>query len=257
MGKSVELMDSKPPCGHTRCRGFAPLRLVLLDLDDTLCDYRSARDRRLRAAFTNGNEPGSDHRLGDDLDRMVAASIAANPHGVEHFPRLFEEFGATDPTRAEQAAEWYRRNRFFGLRLFPESLSVIAWLRSCDSPPLRIGVVTNGPAEIQRTKAMTLGIDRLVDFVLVSGEFGSEKPDRAIFEEALRLGGAPPERAIMVGDSLEHDIAGAQAAGITAVWINRSEYPNIPVVPKPDFVVQRLRELPDVLLRAGEMNARC
>jgi putative hydrolase of the HAD superfamily len=80
---------------------------------------------------------------------------------------------------------------------------------------------------------MTLGIDRLVDFVLVSGEFGSEKPDRAIFEEALRLGVPRRNGPIMVGDSLEHDIAGAQAAGITAVWINRSEYPNIPVVPKP------------------------
>ena len=84
-----------------------------------------------------------------------------------------------------------------------------------------IGIVTNGPTEVQRAKLELLGIDRLVDFVLVSEEFGVAKPDPAIFREALRLAGVKPEEAIFVGDSVEFDMAGARAAGIPTVWVNR------------------------------------
>ena len=226
---------------------LASRRLLLLDLDDTLCDYSTARGRRLRTAFAGGDEPTAPGLCAFDLERMVAASIAVDPDGVEHFPRLFRDFGMTHQDQAERAARWYRRNRFFGLELFPETLRVFARLRATASRPLRLGVVTNGPAAIQRDKAALLGIDRLVDFVLVSGEFGSEKPDRAIFEEALRLGGARADEAVMVGDSLEHDIAGAHRAGIASIWVNPSGRSPEPIGLQPDFVITRLEELVGLL----------
>ncbi len=243
--------------GPPRPLVFNSRRLVLFDLDDTLCDYSSARERRLRTAFSGGDDPTAHAPLNLDLERMVAVSIALNPHGVDHFSRLFADLGIADPGCAERAAGWYQRNRFFGLDLFPEALRVIAWLRSTRGWSSRIGVVTNGPAEIQREKVILLGVDRLADFVLVSEEFGSEKPGRAIFPQALRLGGATAGEAIMVGDSLEHDIAGARAVEIASVWINRFGRTILPTEPVPDFIVQRLKELPCLPRLAGSHGDRC
>ena len=134
------------------------------------------------------------------------------------------------PSVAAAAADWYRKNRFHGLRLFPETEAVFATVRSAvsadDAKAARpIGIVTNGPTEVQRAKLDLLGIDRLVDFVLVSEEFGVAKPDPQIFREALRLAGVRPEEAVFVGDSAEFDMAGARAAGIPTVWVNRHQRP--------------------------------
>ena len=58
--------------------------------------------------------------------------------------------------------------------------------------------------------------------VVVSAEVGATKPDAAIFEAALRAAAmSEPAKALFVGDSLETDVAGAQAAGLRAVLLDR------------------------------------
>ena len=221
-------------------------RLVLFDLDDTLCDYARARALRLRLAFSldlgeRAVAPGAAER---DLDRMIADSLATEDHGADHFPELFRRHGVDDPAIAEAAAGWYRANRCHGLELFGDALETIAALR--DLPPSDggrvIGLVTNGPAEVQREKIALLGLDRVVDFAVVSGEFGIWKPDPRIFWEALRLGGAAPEEALFVGDSAEFDIAGARAVGMRTVWVNRSDRSWTTGSP-PDWEICDLAEL--------------
>lgn len=200
-------------------------RLVLFDLDDTLCDYASARAIRLRRAFSlcgvgaSRGEPLD----GPDLDRMIADSIAMNPHGADHFPEVFRRHGVDEPAVAQRAMAWYRHNRFHALALFADALETVASVRAATGVGAgrRVGLVTNGPAETQRAKIALLGLSEVVDFALVSGEFGAWKPDPRIFAEALRLGEAAAEETVFVGDSPEHDVAGARRAGIRAVWINR------------------------------------
>jgi putative hydrolase of the HAD superfamily len=50
---------------------------------------------------------------------------------------------------------------------------------------------------------------------------GARKPDPAIFEPALELAGCAPEEALHVGDTREEDVAGARAAGIRPLLIDR------------------------------------
>ena len=57
-------------------------------------------------------------------------------------------------------------------------------------------------------------LDRWFDAVVVSAEVGARKPDPALFLEALRRVGVPPERALHVGDHAPHDEVGARAAGM-------------------------------------------
>jgi FMN hydrolase / 5-amino-6-(5-phospho-D-ribitylamino)uracil phosphatase len=227
-------------------------KAVIFDLDDTLCDYAAAREARLRRAFTLAPHCATRSGVAVDLDHMIAESIQMHPHGADHFQELFARFGIADAGAASAAADWYRKNRFHGLHLFPGTEAVFSAVRNAvlahDSRAARpIGIVTNGPTEVQRAKLELLGIDRLVDFVLVSEEFGVAKPDPEIFREALRLAGVRPEEAVFVGDSAEFDMVGAQASGIPTVWVNRHRRAWTEPSPPPTRQVRTLAELPQLL----------
>ncbi|MCC7021983.1 MAG: HAD family hydrolase [Thermomicrobiales bacterium] len=234
-------------------RPFEPLpRAIFFDLDDTLCDYAAARRSRLRYAFSLGTDGQPIARPGVDLERMIAESIAMHPHGVDHFEALFARHGRLDPGEARAASDWYRTNRFHDLDLFPEADAVLRAVRRAQTPgpsghERAIGIITNGPAEVQRAKFERLGLAELVDFVIISGEFGAAKPDRAVFEEALRRSGATAEDAIFVGDAPEFDIAGAQGAGIRSVWVNRDGVAWASPSAPPCRVIRRIEELPPLV----------
>ncbi len=227
-------------------------KAVLFDLDDTLCDYAGARESRLRRAFTLSHDHSVQSREAIDLDRMIAESIQMHPHGADHFQELFARFGIPDARQAQAAANWYRKNRFHALCLFPGVENVFSMVRDAvsrhDPKAARpVGIVTNGPTEVQRAKLELLGVDRLVDFVLVSEEFGVAKPDPAIFFEALRLAEVAPEEAIFVGDSVEFDMVGARAAGIPTIWVNRHQRPWMEPGPPPTYQIRALADLPQLL----------
>ena len=78
-----------------------------------------------------------------------------------------------------------------------------------------VGALTNGNADLQR-----VGLDHLFDFYLNSAQVGVSKPHPKFFEAALRHTGVPPQAFIHIGDHPQHDIAGAQAAGMHSIWMN-------------------------------------
>jgi putative hydrolase of the HAD superfamily len=84
-----------------------------------------------------------------------------------------------------------------------------------------LGLLTNGASCLQREKLAASGLAGRFAAVVVSGEVGVGKPDPAIFAHALEALGAQAADAVMVGNSLAHDVAGARAAGMRAVWVNR------------------------------------
>jgi putative hydrolase of the HAD superfamily len=67
-----------------------------------------------------------------------------------------------------------------------------------------------------------VGLGELLDGVVTSAGAGARKPDPAIFAPALALAGSAPEDAVHVGDTPEEDVAGARAAGIRALLIDRT-----------------------------------
>ena len=88
---------------------------------------------------------------------------------------------------------------------------------------VKLGIITNGPSEHQWSKVKALSVERWIDKenIIVSGDYGINKPDVRIFEimqEKLQL---PNDSLYNIGDSLENDIVGANNAGWEAIWINR------------------------------------
>jgi putative hydrolase of the HAD superfamily len=66
------------------------------------------------------------------------------------------------------------------------------------------------------------GLAPRLDGVVISAEVGAAKPARAIFEHALAVAGVPAAEALHVGDTAEADLAGARAAGLRALHLDRS-----------------------------------
>jgi putative hydrolase of the HAD superfamily len=65
------------------------------------------------------------------------------------------------------------------------------------------------------------GLDGKLDGTVTSAEVGARKPDPAIFVRALELARCEPAEALHVGDTPEEDVAGARAAGIRPLLIDR------------------------------------
>jgi putative hydrolase of the HAD superfamily len=121
---------------------------------------------------------------------------------------------------------------------YPE---VPAALRALRHAGLRLVVVSNWDVSLGEMLRAT-GLRPLVDGAVSSAEAGVPKPGAAIFERALALAGGCAAGALHAGDSLEHDVAGARAAGLRPVLVARTGRP--PSVPAGVSVIASLAELP-------------
>jgi HAD superfamily hydrolase (TIGR01549 family) len=81
-------------------------------------------------------------------------------------------------------------------------------------------VVSNWDVSLAEVLDRT-GLTPLLDGVIVSAVVGAAKPSPVIFAAALERAGARAEDCVHVGDSLEQDVAGARAAGIEPVLLDR------------------------------------
>ena len=124
-------------------------------------------------------------------------------------------------------------------------------------PHYRLLVATNADDSGERDVLAALsrvGLDGLVEGVVSSRDVGARKPDAVFYRAALlRAGraGLPlaPARAVMVGDSWPNDAAGAQAAGLRAVWLNPSKARRPDGAAAPDAEIRKLADLPQTLAR--------
>ncbi len=124
------------------------------------------------------------------------------------------------------------------VELYPEVLEVLNALGS-----IRTAVVSN--ADQEHLAAWTFILP--VEFILVSEAARAYKPDPVVFRRALAQFGLQPDDVLHVGDSDVDDVMGAKAAGLRVVWVNRDGRPRRPDVPRPDFEIRDLKELPTLL----------
>lgn len=157
--------------------------------------------------------------------RALANQPADRPADAPDF--LSAEFAAT------------RRSR---QRLLPGARELIETLSRTHD----LALLTNGAPDLQREKIAATGLEPFFKAVAVSGEQGIGKPDPEIFHRLLANLGVSPSEAVMVGNSLERDIAGARNAGVRSIWIRvpgSEEHAEV----VPDHTVTALSEIPGIL----------
>jgi putative hydrolase of the HAD superfamily len=115
----------------------------------------------------------------------------------------------------------------------------------------QLALVTNGAPDVQREKLKSTTLPRRFRALVISAELGIAKPDPRIFEYALRAVGAERGDAVMIGDSLSRDVAGARGAGLRSIWIDRGDGTPKPEDAVPDARVTALSQIRSCLAALG------
>jgi putative hydrolase of the HAD superfamily len=176
--------------------------------------------------------------LDDEQQHVYDAAIF-----VRYTRRIIEEMGGEGPRVGECAAriyaEWAACQHFF---LYDD---VAPALRELARRGLKIGLISNSHRCLASFQ-QHFELEGLITAAVSSSEHGYLKPHPSIFEAALKLAGVDAGDAVMVGDSLAHDIEGARRVGMRGVLVHRADTPPPRHVDVP--IIRALAELPPLLL---------
>ncbi len=111
----------------------------------------------------------------------------------------------------------------------------------------RIHMTSNGFHEVQYKKLAACGLKDYFDNIILSEDAKYNKPSKAYFDYALKIAGAQSDSVLMIGDNLNTDILGALHAGLDAMLFNRWQVDVSSVTPQPTFVVDKLRDIIEIL----------
>lgn len=236
---------------------------IIFDLDDTLIDARGSwragfaeAIAELHARNTALQQLGSPEAIYDRYFRLYSETAHQSAGGGEWESRFtreaFELLLAThlepDATLAARLHKTYRSAIPNHMALHSGAVEILELLGA----RYPLGLISNGPRELQRPKLEMFALEQYFKVIMISGEIGVQKPDPTIFSLALDALNAVPQHTIYVGDNPTNDIIGACYSGLAAIWINRGDWPdNITNSESPDTLryveVNELAEVPSAL----------
>ena len=204
------------------------IRTVIFDLDDTLFDHQHSRRCGLRVLQKNYSELDkvSLEELEKEHERFLSLNYANVLDGkqsigdgtIERIKNLCSIYGVTlSDAEAKVTTELYRSAYATNRRAIPGSGKLLEYLSS----HVRVGVITNGLRTAQGEKLKACVLEKYIDVLIISEEVGYRKPDRRIFEEALKRTDTKPSEAVYVGDSWDFDIVPGSGCGMKTIWLNR------------------------------------
>ena len=220
------------------------VRAVVFDLDDTLYPERgfafSGFDAVARAFAECWGDPAAaaarmcwhfDHgQRGRVFDALLAEHGVPTDRARELVSRMIEVYRAHTPA----------------IMLLPEADAVLTALRG----RVRLGLITDGPAGMQRNKVGALGLRTRFDHIILTDELGPGmgKPNPAAFERMAIALGVGPRDCVYVADNRAKDFVACNRLGWRSVLVHRAEgvYASA-VAPdggEPELVIGDLQDLP-------------
>ena len=200
---------------------------LFFDLDHTLWDFEANSEETLMELF----EAFQLIRFFNDFEDFHArytvhnielwkqyrrGSIKKKFLNVERFLRPFSEVGFDDTQVAADFAQQYVTVSPTKTKLFPHTIEVLEELKS----RYKLYIITNGFREVQIKKLKNSGLEPFFNRTFISDQIGVQKPHPYFFEYAIKSSHANPKESLVIGDSLEADIKGAQKAGLDHVFFN-------------------------------------
>ncbi|MCK4968364.1 MAG: HAD-IA family hydrolase [Candidatus Aenigmarchaeota archaeon] len=227
------------------------IKLVLFDLDDTLCNtretFRIAETKSfnyLKNKYPLLSFPlfNKFYLIARQKTHSELKGSASSHNRLLYFQKLFELLGLPiKPSILNEITNIYWNYIYNHIKLYPQAKSTLKLLKQNN---LKVGLVTDSLLDIQIEKLRRLSITDYIDFIVSSEEAGKEKPHSAMFLLALKKGNCKTNETIMIGDNLERDIRGANKMKITTILKNTFRLKNT----RPaDYIINDLNELTKIL----------
>ncbi|RJP24440.1 MAG: HAD family hydrolase [Candidatus Omnitrophota bacterium] len=238
-----------------------PIQALFCDLDETLgsdnessslslqqvipiirAKYPRLESEQIRHTYTRINSWHWEH-FEESPIREIASEVRTRSI---IFDVVFRELDIEDASFADEIAYEFEQWRMKTYRCYDDSIPVLRSLHG----RIAIVLVTNGNSRMQRWKIEHCDFSPYLDAVFIAQELGFSKPSPFVFQRACKAVNVEPGSVLMVGDSLEKDVQGAQNAGCRAAWMVRNGAASISPDPKPDFIVHGMIEVKNIIERS-------
>ena len=225
-------------------------RHLFFDLDHTLWDFDANAmetladvylDLQLEAAGINDFDAFCKHYLHHNAvlwDRYHNGYISADDLKWKRMWRTLLEFKIGSEELARKMSGYFLEVLPAKQNLFPYTHEILQHLKAKE---YRLHLITNGFEKTQWRKLDNSKLGQYFEEVITSETSNSVKPNKEIFDYALRITGAELQQSIMIGDNLDADIKGAINAGMDSIFVNHinADLKGI----KPTYVITHLKEL--------------
>lgn len=242
------------------------IEAIVFDLDDTLIDW-SAQSvpygeisrphvHNIHSYLTAENHPLPDtdtffqsYRRTVREDWQAIQGVWEGMSFYNSLKRLFQslelDVEQIDFEAVMRAYDWRPATE---VKVFEDTLAVLTAVRAQN---YKIGLITNSmlPMWMRDVELEAYGLLDYFDARTTSGDVGYMKPHTAVFQHLLNQLNVPAARAIFVGDSPDHDIAGANATGMISVLMDPPHLNRELNGTEPDYTITKLEELLDILER--------
>ena len=205
------------------------MKAVVFDLDNTLFDHTGSATYAIRTWVRQLGRTPSDELVAQWFaiedrvyDRWLSGELTHQGQRRIRLREFLPLLGLAVPqTDAEldEVFTGYLQHYQGSWTAYPDARPALEVARSNG---WRIGVLTNGSTKQQNAKLHAIGLADLVDVVCTSELLGVSKPAREAYLLTCAALGTDPAETLMIGDNLELDVLGAQAAGLTARHLDRA-----------------------------------
>lgn len=199
------------------------IKAVLFDFDETLHDRMQAFDRYIEdflGHFCPGISGAEKEKRAADMVRYCGGGYTQK---LDYYEKLIALWHWQDAPAPQVLSDYYNKNFPKYCEVFPEAKVLFARLKELG---YTVGVITNGPSDLQHGKLERSGLMPWCDFLVVSGDVGIHKPDPGIFLYTAEKYGLKPQECVYVGDHPVNDIEAALKAGMHAIRMNAGWFKN-------------------------------
>lgn len=220
-------------------------KAIIFDLDHTLFD----RYNTFRSIIESGiayNIFKKEAGAGTIINEWIYADKHFCPHGWGGVYDHFKEKGLL--------VKDFERNTFFKECIVPLYMQTAApfpfaipTIEELKRRGYKVGLITNGGHAVQQRKLELLSLDNIFDEVIISHDYGTDKPDRLLFDKMGELLGLENREMMYVGDHPLNDVEGSRRAGYTPVWVRTSGIWSHPEIEKCELQVDDVSELLNIL----------
>lgn len=211
-------------------------QVIMLDADDTIIDHLSASNAALiRVAKENktlGSVPIDELSRLWGLNfrkywrRLILRETTILENRIYRFQMITGIIGNEfSRQEASLVAKVYGDEYISSIKPVEGAIELLSYIRE---KGMKVVVVSDNIREMQEEKFSKCGMMDYIDELILSGDYGIMKPDPELFRRALEKAGCSASQAVMIGNSYESDVLGANNAGIIPIWFRNNKMTAMP-----------------------------